>query len=233
MNEFFSNPLFGLTLTLGTYVVSDKFLRRVKLPIINPLVLSIVVIIFFLHFTGISYDSYNVGGEFMTMLITPATVALALPLYKSFHLLKENFFPVMAAILAGIVANCFVTLGISYFFSLNKGIVISLLPKSVTTAISVDLSQSMGGINAVTLAIVVSTGIFGSLIASHVFKLLRIKSPVARGVALGSTSHAIGTARAIELGEVEGIISGLAICVNGMMTVFLLPLLFQPFAHLF
>lgn len=169
----------------------------------------------------------------MTMLITPATVALALPLYKSFHLLKENFFPVMAAILAGIVANCFVTLGISYFFSLNKGIVISLLPKSVTTAISVDLSQSMGGINAVTLAIVVSTGIFGSLIASHVFKLLRIKSPVARGVALGSTSHAIGTARAIELGEVEGIISGLAICVNGMMTVFLLPLLFQPFAHLF
>jgi predicted murein hydrolase (TIGR00659 family) len=233
LNEFFSNPLFGLSLTLGVFVLSDKFLRRYKLPIINPLVLSILVIILFLHFSGISYSDYNIGGSFLTMLITPATVALAIPLYKSFHLLKKHFLPVMTAIIAGIAANCLVSVLIGSIFLLKKDIVISLLPKSVTTAISVDLSHSMGGINAVTLAIVVSTGIFGSLIATHVFKFFRIKSPVAKGVALGSTSHAIGTAKAIELGEIEGIISGLAICVNGLMTVILLPLLFQPFASLF
>lgn len=233
MTEFFRNPLFGLSLTLGVYVLSDKFLRKYKLPIINPLVLSILVIIFLLHFSGISYQDYNVGGSFLTMLITPATVALAIPLYKNFHLLKEHFFPVIIAIVAGIVANCLVSVGIGYFFALKKEMVISLLPKSVTTAISVDLSHTMGGVNAVTLAIVVSTGIFGSLIASHVFRLFKMNSPIARGVALGSTSHAIGTAKAIELGEIEGIISGLAICVNGILTVVLLPWLFQPFAGLF
>ena len=188
------NPLFGLSLTLGVYVLSDKFLRKYKLPVLNPLVLSIVVIILFLHFSGVSYKEYNIGGNFLTMLITPATVALAIPLYKNFRLLKENFYPVMAAILAGIVANCLVSVGIGYFFSLH---------------------------------------IFGSLIATHIFRLFKIESPVARGVALGSTSHAIGTAKAIEIGEVEGIISGLAICVNGILTVLLLPLFFQPFAGLF
>lgn len=233
MTEFFRNPLFGLSVTLGVYVLSDKFLRKYKLPIINPLVLSILVIILFLHFSGIDYQDYNVGGSFLTMLITPATVALAIPLYKNFHLLKENVFSVLAAIIAGIVANCLVSVGIGYFFSLKKDMVISLLPKSVTTAISVDLSHSMGGVNAVTLAIVVSTGIFGSLIATHIFRIFNIKSPVARGVALGSTSHAIGTAKAIELGKIEGIVSGLAICVNGILTVSILPLLFQPFAGLF
>ncbi len=159
-------------------------------------------------------------------------MALAIPLYKNFRLLKENFYPVMAAILAGIVANCLVSVGFGYFFSLHS-MVISLLPKSVTTAISVDLFHTMGGVNAVTLAIVVSTGIFGSLIATHIFRLFKIESPVAGGVALGSTSHAIGTAKAIEIGEIEGIISGLAICVNGILTVLLLPLFFQPFAGLF
>ena len=233
MTEFFHNPLFGLSVTLGVYVLSDKILRKYKLPIVNPLVLSILVIILFLHFSGINYQDYNVGGSFLTMLITPATVALAIPLYKNFHLLKEHAFPVLAAILVGIVANGLVSVGIGYFFSLKKDMVISLLPKSVTTAISVDLSHNMGGINAVTLAIVVSTGIFGSLIATHIFRIFNIKSPIARGVALGSTSHAIGTAKAIELGEIEGIVSGLAICINGMLTVFILPLLFQAFAGVF
>jgi predicted murein hydrolase (TIGR00659 family) len=233
LTELFHNPLFGLSLTIGVYVLSDKLLRKYKWPIINPLVLSILVIIFFLHFSGISYQEYNVGGSFLTMLITPATVALAIPLYKNFHLLKENVFPVVLAIVVGIVANCLVSVGIGYLFTLKKEMVISLLPKSVTTAISVDLSHTMGGINAVTLAIVVSTGIFGSLIAAHVFRLFKINSPIAKGVALGSTSHAIGTAKAIEMGEIEGIVSGLAICVNGLLTVFLLPWVFQPFAGLF
>lgn len=125
MTEFFVNPLFGLSLTLGVYVLSDKFLRKYKLPVLNPLVLSIVVIILFLHFSGISYKDYNIGGNFLTMLITPATVALAIPLYKNFRLLKENFYPVMAAILAGIVANCLVSVGFGYFFSLHKEMVIS------------------------------------------------------------------------------------------------------------
>ena len=166
------------------------------------------------------------------MMITPATVALALPLYQNFDKLKKYFLPVILGTLVGVVLNCLLSVGIGRLFSLKQGIVVSLLPKSVTTAISVDLSSQMGGISPVTLAIVVSTGIFGALVGTKVFQIFNIQSPVAKGIALGSTSHAIGTGRAIEIGELEGILAGLCICVNGLVTVALLPILFRLFEGL-
>lgn len=232
-SDFVQNPLFGLALTVAAYCGMERALRKVRIPFINPLIMSIVLIIIFLKVTGISYDDYNVGANFMTMMITPATVALALPLYRNLDKLKENIVPVLVATVVGVISNCFLSIMLGHFFSLKKDVVLSLLPKSVTTAISLDLSNQLGGISAITLAIVVSTGILGALIGSHVFKLFRIKSPVARGVALGSTSHAIGTGRAIELGEVEGILSGLCICVNGIVTVLLLPTLYEVISRMF
>lgn len=233
MSEWISQPLFGLCLSIGVYLLADQWIRRFRVPIVNPLVVAIILIILFLRVTGISYRAYNVGGSFLTLLITPATVALAIPLYQQFHVLKQHFYPIVAGILAGIVVNALLSVGIGYLFSLQTPVIASLLPKSVTTAIAVDLGESLGGINAITLAIVVSTGIIGSLVSKHVFRFFRINDPIAKGVALGSTSHAIGTAKAIEIGEIEGIISGLAICVNGLLTVALLPLLFRFCTHLF
>ncbi|WP_376717053.1 LrgB family protein [Enterococcus pseudoavium] len=229
MSALANNPLFGLALTLLIYTLMDKFLAKVKLPLINPLIASVIIIIVLLKFSGISYKSYNLGGNLFTMMITPATVALGLPLYQNFDKLKQYFLPVILGTLVGVVLNCLLSVGIGRLFSLNRGIVVSLLPKSVTTAISVDLSSQMGGISPVTLAIVVSTGIFGALVGTKVFQIFQINSPVAKGIALGSTSHAIGTGRAIEIGELEGILAGLCICINGLATVALLPILFRLF----
>ncbi|WP_410470514.1 LrgB family protein [Enterococcus sp.] len=232
MSALASNPLFGLALTLLIYVAMEKLLNKVSIPFINPLIASVVIIIVLLKISGISYKAYNMGGSLFTMMITPATVALALPLYQNFDKLKKYFLPVILGTLVGVVLNCLISVEIGHLFSLKQGIIVSLLPKSVTTAISVDLSSQMGGISPVTLAIVVSTGIFGALVGTKVFQLFKIKSPIAQGIALGSTSHAIGTGRAIEIGELEGILAGLCICVNGITTVALLPLLFRLFEGL-
>ena len=188
-----NNPLFGLALTLLIYILMEKLLSKVNIPFINPLIASVVLIIVLLKLSGISYKAYNMGGNLFTMMITPATVALALPLYQNFDKLKKYFLPVILGTLVGVVLNCLLSVGIGRLFSLKQGIIVSLLPKSVTTA---------------------------------------IQSPVAKGIALGSTSHAIGTGRAIEIGELEGILAGLCICVNGLVTVALLPLLFRLFEGL-
>ena len=189
-----NNPLFGLALTLLIYILMEKLLSKVNIPFINPLIASVVLIIVLLKLSGISYKAYNMGGNLFTMMITPATVALALPLYQNFDKLKKYFLPVILGTLVGVVLNCLLSVGIGRLFSLKQGIIVSLLPKSVTTAISVDLSSQMGGISPVTLA--------------------------------------IGTGRAIEIGELEGILAGLCICVNGLVTVALLPLLFRLFEGL-
>ncbi|MFV0558266.1 MAG: LrgB family protein [Enterococcus sp.] len=227
MAELVNNPLFGLGLTLFTYGMMEILLKKVRIPLLNPLIASIVIIICLLKFTGISYEAYDAGASILTLMITPATVALAYPLYQNFDKLKENWLPVLSASTVGVIVNCVLSVAIGKFFQLNSEVIVSTLPKSVTTAISLDLSAQMGGITAVTFAVVVVTGIFGALVASQVFKLFRIKSPVAQGIALGSTCHAVGTGRAIEIGQTEGILAGLCISVNGIVTVLLLPTLYQ------
>lgn len=232
MNELFQNPLFGLTTTLLIYLFYDKFLIKLKIPIINPLIATIATIILLLEITGISYTDYNKGGQILSMLITPATVALAYPLYKNMALLKNYSFTILFAISIGAIANVTATCIAVTVFHLKKAFLFSLLPKSVTTAISLDLSNQLGGLTPVTLAIVVITGIFGALTSTTLFRWTKINHPVAKGLALGSTSHAIGTGRAIQMGKVEGIISGLAISINGIVTVLLLPWLFPLFEKL-
>ncbi|MGX7131563.1 LrgB family protein [Enterococcus songbeiensis] len=232
-SELTQSPLFGLALTITTYSLMEVLFRIVRIPFINPLIATIFIIIFFLKITRISYEEYDIGANFLTMMITPATISLALPLYRHLAILKQNILVVLFATLAGILTNCVLSISLGHLFSLNDGMILSLLPKTVTAALAIDLSNQMGGISAVTLAIVVSTGILGALLSSQVFKIFRINSPVARGIALGSTSHAIGTGRAIELGEVEGILSGLCICINGIVTVLLLPTMYSLIERMF
>lgn len=222
MSELAKNPLFGLSLTIILYLFFDKVLVKYHIPILNPLISTIAVIIVILKITNISYGDYNKGGQILSMLITPATVALAYPLFKNVHLLKKYSFTIIFAVTIGAIMNLFITCMAVLLFHIKPSLFFSLLPKSVTTAISLDLSNQLGGLTPVTLAIVVVTGIFGSLISTSLFKFTKINHPVAKGLALGSTSHAIGTGRAIQLGEVEGIIAGLAISINGIITVLLL-----------
>lgn len=220
MSEFIGiSTYFGFVLSIGAYMIGMYLQKKFKFALLNPLLVSIVIVICVLLAGKIDYEAYNNGAKYITYLLTPATVALAVPLYEKLQVLTKNSKAIAAGIITGVVTSFITVLLISIIFSLSHEQYITLLPKSITTAIGMGLSEEMGGISTITTASIVLTGIFGNVIGEKVFSLLKIKSPVAKGLALGSASHAIGTSKAIELGETEGAISGLAIAVSGLITV--------------
>ncbi|MGX7200277.1 LrgB family protein [Enterococcus nangangensis] len=227
MNELTSNPLFGLVLSVGVFLLATKLFHRFPYPFFNPLVVTVVAIILFLKVTGISYENYYQGGSILNTLITPATVALGIPLYNTLHLLKHHARSILVGITFGAVMSCLMMVGLGVLFRLEESVIVSSVPKYVTTAIAMELSEGLGGISAVTLVMVVFTGISGSIMGPAILKIFRIEDPVAQGIALGSTAHAIGTARAMEIGEVQGAMSGLSIGVTGALTVFVAPFVLQ------
>lgn len=220
MSEFIvASTYFGFVLSIGAYIIGMFLKKKFKSALLNPLLVSIVIVICILSVGKIDYDTYNSGAKYITYLLTPATVALAVPLYEKLSVLKKNFKAIAAGIITGVITSFITVLLISIIFRLSHEQYITLLPKSITTAIGMGLSEEMGGISTLTTATIVLTGIFGNVIGEKIFSLLRIKSPVAKGLALGSASHAIGTSKAIELGETEGAIAGLSIAVSGLITV--------------
>lgn len=220
MSEFIgASTYFGFVLSIGAYIIGMFLKKKFKSALLNPLLVSIVIVICILSVGKIDYDTYNSGAKYITYLLTPATVALAVPLYEKLSVLKKNFKAIAAGIITGVITSFITVLLISIIFRLSHEKYITLLPKSITTAIGMGLSEEMGGISTLTTATIVLTGIFGNVIGEKIFSLLRIKSPVAKGLALGSASHAIGTSKAIELGETEGAIAGLSIAVSGLITV--------------
>ncbi|WP_071130128.1 LrgB family protein [Enterococcus timonensis] len=225
MKELTSNPLFGLVLSIGVFLLASRLFKRFPYPFFNPLVVSTVVIILFLKLTGISYDDYYEGGKMLNTLITPATVALGIPLYNTLHLLKRHARSILVGIVTGSLISGVMMILFGRLFRLEDAVLISVVPKNVTTAIALELAEGLGGISAVTLVMVIFTGISGSIMSPFILKLFRVTDPVAQGIALGSTAHAIGTARAMELGEVQGAMSGLSIGVTGTITVFVMPVL--------
>ncbi|AOA00180.1 LrgB family protein [Carnobacterium divergens] len=231
--ELTSNPMFGLILSIAMYLGALAIFKRFPFPLLNPLVLATIFIILFLKITKIPYENYYKGGEILNILITPATVALGIPLYNTFHLLKKHVRSIMTGILLGTITSTFFTGILAVLFHLKKDIMVSIMPKSVTTAIALGISEKMHGIATVTLVIVIITGIIGSIIGPSILKALKVTDPVAQGVALGSAAHAIGTSRALELGPIEGAMSGLAIGVTGVVTVFVAPLMTQLVLALF
>lgn len=227
MHNLVNVPVFGILLTLVAYEIGVLINKKTKQALFNPLLIAIGLIICFLATTGIEYDVYNKGGSIISFLLGPATAVLAIPLYKQIDKLKSSGI----AVVIGIAAGC-VTALVGVFY-LNKliGIVdpvaISLYPKSVTAAISSEISKQIGGIPALTVAVTVLTGITGNVLGPILIKVFRIKDEVAAGIAMGTASHAIGTAKAMQLGEVQGAMGSLAISVAGLFTVFLAPLLLR------
>lgn len=233
LQELTSNYLFGLILSIAVFLAARWLANKTKIPLLNPLIVSIVLVIIFLKTTGISYENYYRGGSILNMLIAPATVALALPLYESVHLLKRHGRSILVGIISGTLLSTLLTACLAILFRYDKALTASIMPKSVTTAIAIEIAAKMEGIPTVTIIVVIVTGIIGAIMAPSLLKISRVEEPVAKGIAIGTAAHAIGTTKAMELGKVEGAMSGLAIGVTGLATVFIAPWMFQLFSHFF
>ena len=224
MSEFVSNPLFGLALSILAYLVGMLIYRRFPHPLTTPLLLSAVFIIVFLKVTGISYQDYYQGGVYLNNLIVPSTVALGIPLYKSFHLMKHHARSILFGSLLAVVVNTSFTALVAKIFGMDFFLAISLFPKSVTTAMAVGITEKLQGLTTVTLVVVVATGILTSVIGPTLLKWLKIDDPVAVGLSLGGTGHAVGTGTAFRYSSVAGAMGGLAIGVTGILYVFVSPI---------
>lgn len=229
VNEFLSTPLFGILLSLVSFQIGTLLYKKTRSSIFNPLLVGFVLVILFLLYFRIDFETYNVGGDYISFFLGPSTVVLAVPLYKKIKLLKTDALPIIAGISAGCIAGISSIFILSSLFGLDQVITSSLVPKSVTTPIGIEISKQIGGLPAITVAAIVVTGIIGAVLGPFICRSLRIKDSVAVGIAIGTASHALGTTRAIELGETEGAMSGLAIGIAGLITVFLAPLLLYVF----
>lgn len=219
MSELFASPYFGVGLSVIAFGIGVKLNRKLKTPVCNPLIVAIVIVSGVLLIFGIPYESYNVGVEIINMFLAPATACLAAAIYTRINILKEYWLPILAGCAAGSAASMASVYGMCRLFGLDDSLTVSLLPKSVTTPIAVSISEPAGGVVPVTVVAVIGTGILGSILAPYLIRLFRIKDPVAAGLAIGASSHAVGTSKAIEIGEVEGAMSGLAIGICGIVTV--------------
>ena len=219
-----SLSLFSLVLTLGAYQIGLWCRKKWDHPICNPILIAVILVGGFLLLTGIPVENYQAGTSAISWLLTPATVCLALPLYEQLKVLKKN----LPAILAGIGAGTLVSLGCVFLlcrlFRLEDSFTVSLLPKSITTAMGIVLSSQNGGIPSLTTAVIIVTGILGSLAGSALCKLLKLNDPISQGVAFGTASHVIGTSKAAELGQLQGAVSSLSLTVAGILTAVLFPL---------
>lgn len=220
MNEFFEESVFfGVFISLFMYEIGVLIRKKWNVAVFNPLLIAIVLIILFLLVTGVEYNSYESGARYLSWFLTPATVALAVPLYEQLAPLKRNWRAISAGILAGALTSALCVLVLSVLFGLTHEQYVTLLPKSITTAIGMGLSEELGGTASITVSVIVVTGVIGNMAAESVCRLFRITEPVAKGIGIGSSSHAMGTAKAMEIGELEGAMSSLSIGVSGLLTV--------------
>ena len=231
--ELTKDPLFGMFLTLITFVLFKKLSDKVKSSLLNPLVLSLIFIIVFLETFKIPYENYYNGAEIFNTMIIPATVALAIPLYKNFNLLKKYYKEILFSIgFSTLVLTSLLAVSMA-LLDVDKEILSSVLPKSVTTAIAVGVSEQIQGIQAITIIMVIICGNIGAVFGELIFDIFHIHHPIAQGISLGTTSHAVGTSKAIELGEIQGSMSGLAIIVTGLFTVGLAPVIYMIVSKIF
>lgn len=220
MNELLSESVFfGALISVLTYELGSLLKKKWKLAIFNPLLISVAAVIGILLIFRVDYDVYYEGAKYLSYLLTPATVCLAVPLYEQIELLKKHFRAIAGGIFAGVLTSLISILVCALIFRFSHEQYVTMLPKSITTAIGMGVSEELGGMVTITVAVIIITGVLGNIIAEAVCRLFRIEEPIAKGIAIGSASHAIGTAKAMELGEVEGAMSSLSIAVAGLVTV--------------
>ncbi len=224
--ELLNSPLFGVCLTIIAYLVGMEIYKKFKLPILNPILIALIIIIPILLYFKIPLETYKKGGDLISFFLAPATVVLAVPLYKKIDLLKQHFIPILGGIIVGALTSILSCTLIGKVLGLDLSLIKSSLSKSLTTPIAIELSKQVGGIVPITIVMVMITGITGAVMAPSICKVFKIENKIAKGIAIGTASHAVGTSRAIEMGETEGAMSGLAIGVAGVLTVFILPLLY-------
>lgn len=220
MTDFLASSVFmGTALTLAAYEVGLWCRKKWKIGIFNPLLVAITLVVGFLAVTGVPAQVYQSSARYVSFLLTPATVCLAIPLYEQLELLKKNALAILAGVLAGVLTSVTLVLAFALLFRFDHSEYVTFLPKSITTAIGMGVSEQMGGNVSITVITIIITGVLGNILAEPILKLFRIHNPIAKGVGLGSAAHAIGTAKAMELGEIEGAMSGLSIAVAGLVTV--------------
>lgn len=228
MNELLSDSVyFGVAISIVAFWIGEKIRRKWKLPVLNPLLIATIIVIAVLLLCDIDYETYNQGAQYITMFLTPATICLAVPLYRQIEVLKKNVAAIIVSILCGCIAHVLIIVGIANLFGVEDVLTISFLPKSVTTPIALGISNEIGGIQAVTAVGVCIAGILGAVIGPVIFKIFRITEPVAQGLGMGAPSHAVGTSKALEMGEIQGAMSSLAIVVTGILTVIIVPIFVQ------
>lgn len=227
MNAIINSPLFGILLTLVTFEIGVTISKKFKYSFLNPLLIANVLIVGFLLITGISLESYNVGGDYISIMLSPATVVLAVPLYRQISKLKQFWKPILAGIFAGSLTSLACVIVVSKLIGLSETLMLSLLPKSITIPMGSVVSAQIGGIPPVTIIAITITGITGAVSAPAVCRFCHIKHKVAQGIAIGTASHALGTTKAMEMGEVQGAMSSLSIGIAGVFTAIAAPIIIQ------
>ena len=221
--DFLSNEIFLIALTFIAFLGAQLLQRRFGVKLLNPILVSIIVLIVILSSAGIDYDTYRAGGKYIEFWLKPAVVALGLPLYKQLSTIKKQLLPLLLSELAGCVAGIVSVVALAELLGASREIIMSLAPKAVTTPIAMEISAAVGGIPSLTAAVVVCTGIFGGMAGFKIVKLSHVKSPIAQGLSIGTAAHAIGTSAAMERGERYGGFSSLGLTLNGLLTALLAP----------
>ncbi|WP_010233070.1 LrgB family protein [Clostridium arbusti] len=232
MSEIISSPIFSVMISLIAFELGCVIYKKTKFPLFNPIIIAIVLVIIIIKLLNISVDTYNKGGNLISFFLTPATVILAVPLYKKLQLLKENVVPIIVGITAGSLSGMCSIVLLCHLLLVPKQLTLSMIPKSVTVPIGIAISEQIGGIPAITMFAIMVTGTIGIVVYPVVFKILKIEDPIAKGVAMGTTAHAIGTSKAIEMGEVEGAMSSLSMGVAGIFIVIFAPIVTKLFSIL-
>lgn len=225
MYNVFDTEIFGVILTILFFNIGIYIQKKTNKPIFNPLLIAILGIILFLSITKIPYESYKLGGDRINFFLGPVTIVLAVPLYKQFDLFKKYLLEILIGISCGVVVSFISIKLIGHFTNADVDIINSLIPKSITTPIGISLTKTLNGVEAITVVSIILTGILGAIISPIVFKIGKINNPVAKGISLGTSAHALGTTKALEMGEVEGAMSGLSIGISGIITVILIPII--------
>ena len=225
LKDLCSSEAFMMTLVMGTYLLGVYLYKRLKFPLLQPLLMSVLLIILFLKLTGIEYVTFQMNTKFLNFMLGPSVVALGYVLYEQIQYVKGNVISIITAVFVGSIVGIVSVILVAKLFGADRILLISLAPKSVTAPIAMNIAENTGGIPELTVAFVVICGIFGGLVGPIVLRKIGIKSKVAKGLAMGSASHALGTARAMEMGAIEGGISGLAIGIMGVMTALLIPVI--------
>ena len=227
MRELFATPIFALLISILAYEIGIFINRKTKIAFFNPLMIAILLVIGTLLVLNIPLGDYKKGGDFISMFLTPATVILSVPLYKNIKSLKKDYIAILGGVIVGCITAIASIWALAKAFGLPRELLTSLIPKSITTPLGIELSNQLGGIPSVTVASIIITGIVGAVFAQWILKICRITDKTAKGIAIGTASHALGTTKAVELGETEGAMSGLAIGLAGLITVIVATILFK------